>query len=300
MNSKKRTGVIGCGWFGRAHCRVYNEIADLVAVCDVDGAKAKETAETYGINWYVDIESMLKENLDAVSIVVPPEKLTRAARSFAEKGISILIEKPLAVNIDEAQDLIKFEDHVRINPGFIELFNPAFDMLKENTKRVGEPIMVSTRRIGRSPRRFWQIGVVMDLAFHDLYLLSNMLGPYVVKDSVLGYHHNAKFEDAAASLIEFNNGVKGVVEANWLTPIKERRMRIYGSTGVIEIDFITQEISIQTQDGENSIEKRIQPYKQEEPLKRELVNFLYEERAPMNFREGIDILKSALKICKRL
>ncbi|MHA1594754.1 MAG: Gfo/Idh/MocA family protein, partial [Candidatus Baldrarchaeia archaeon] len=89
---RKKTAVIGCGWFGSAHCRVYSSISDLVAVCDADDKKAKKLSEEYRANWYTDpVEMFEKENVDAVSVVVPPEHIPRVTKVAAEYGVDVLM-----------------------------------------------------------------------------------------------------------------------------------------------------------------------------------------------------------------
>ncbi len=297
---KKRTGVVGCGWFGRAHCRVYDEISDLTAVCDIDAQAAKETAGKYGVDWYGDYEEMAKAGLDAVSVVVPPEEIPRVSLEFASRGVDVLMEKPLGVRAEEAEEITTYSDSVRIVPGLIELFSPAFRILKENIDSAGDPVMVSSRRIGRFPRRFWRIGVVLDLAFHDLYLLMSLFGPLSIRDSVLSYHHDDQFEDAAAILVEFESGLEGIIEANWLTPIKERRLRVYGSEGVLESDFVTQEMTtLKMGRGDYGREERLRPYGLEEPLMDELSGFLYERDPPVKIEDGLEALRLALRASHR-
>jgi UDP-N-acetylglucosamine 3-dehydrogenase len=294
--ARRRTGVVGCGWFGRAHCRVYHEISELTAVCDLDEGKAREVAEQYGVNWYTDCGKLLEEGVEAVSVVVPPTQIAGVAEIFASRGVDVLAEKPLGPRLEDVERLLTYGDSVRIMPGFIELFSPAYRTLKEHLGEGGDPIMVSTRRIGRFPRSFWKIGVVMDLAFHDLYLLRDLLGRVDVKGSLLGYTFNERYEDSAVLLVEAEKGVKGVIEANWLTPTKERRLRIYGSQGVSEADFVTQEVTIsKREEGGGIREVRLRLYTQEEPLRNELKSFLYDEEPPITIRDGIETLKLALK-----
>jgi len=299
MASKKSTGVIGCGWFGSAHCRVYREISDLVAVSDINAEKAKALAKKYDVNWYTNhIEMIKNEKLDAVSVVVPPKHIPQITEDFAKHGIDVLMEKPLGINVNEVEKLLVY-DNVRIMPGFIELFNPVFERLKKGLPLVGEPIMASTRRIGRFPRRFWNIGVIMDLAFHDIYILRDLFGSVRRMDRMVSYFTNDKFEDAAIIILEFNNGVKCLIEANWLTPSRERKLRVYGSQGIIEIDFITQELKIfQNETVEFprvGREKILRPFSVEEPLKRELEVFLFAKDLPVTLKDGIEVLKLALK-----
>lgn len=300
--AKKKTAVIGAGWFGRAHLRVYNNISDLQAVCDTNKELAKEVSEIYGINYYLDYIDMLKnEDLDAVSIVLPPRVIPLVARDFAQKGINVLLEKPLCTDISDIKPLLQYIKDVRLTCGFIECFNPVVDRLKQRLKEVGTPIMMSSKRIGRMPKRFWNLGVLLDLGVHEISVQRLLFGDVVSVKSSLSYFHKEEFEDAAFLILEFTNNVKGLIEVNWLTPTKQRILSVYGSEGVLEIDYITQELKLTRSSEEPSFYKITdsrQPYSWEEPLQRELKGFLYEKENPFPLEEGIKNIDIALK-CMR-
>ncbi len=300
----KNTGVVGCGWFGAAHCRNYMEISNLVAVCDINEEQARKIGEKYGVNWYTDHKAMIKnEDLDSVSIVISPSHISSVGYDFIEAGINVLLEKPLGVKLKDLEKLKMLDQSVRIMPGFIEIFNPIVEQLKENLVCIGSPIMAVTRRIGRFPRRFWRIGVVLDLAFHDIYVLRYLFGEVEELRSMLSYINNQEFEDAAVLLLELEDGVSGVIEANWLTPIKERRLRVYGSGGTIEIDFVSQRLNIFKDDPMSSPrvvkEEILHPHFLGEPLRRELETFLYSKNLPFTLRDGIKVLQLALEASKK-
>ena len=133
MKNKKQTAVIGVGSFGRAHVRNYSNFSDLIAVCDENEKNSKETASQYNdVRYYSDPKKMLKEeSLDAVSIVTPPAVIPRLTRICAEAGVDVLMEKPMGLKYDEVESLTKdFGQNVRLQPGFIELYNPVFQELK--------------------------------------------------------------------------------------------------------------------------------------------------------------------------
>ncbi|MHC1592154.1 MAG: Gfo/Idh/MocA family protein [Candidatus Helarchaeales archaeon] len=301
-NRDKNTAVVGTGWFGRAHARVLNEISNLKAICDINPDLTKKLARVYGINSYLDHEKLIKEeSLDAVSIVLPPKIMPEVARDFAEAGIDVLIEKPMGIKLQPVENLIKYEKNVRMTCGFIELFNPVVKRARELLPEIGEILNVSSRRIGRFPRRWWNLGVVLDLGVHEIYIQQSILGSVSNCYSTVDYFNDPekKFEDAAFIILEFENKKHGFIELNWLTPIKFRRMTIYGSEGVLEVDYSTQELRKIYSGGEgNSMKYELisQPYVFDEPLKNELNAFLYSEKNPVPLSEGIKSLKVALKI----
>ena len=297
----QNTAVVGAGWFGSAHARVFETLSNLVAICDVDEEKAKQLAEHYDINYYTDHNELIKnENIDAVSIVIPPEHIPRVAEDFASNGVNVLLEKPLGTDINSVENLLQYRN-VRLMCGFIELFNPVIDLLKKNLKRIGKPIMVSSRRIERHPHRSWNLGVLLDLGIHSIYIQRSIFGDPIEIKSMLSYASNSKYEDAALLLLSYENNVHGLIETNWLTPTKYRKLTVYGEIGSIEIDFITQEMKFIRGEKSNidyKIEEIVQPYSFIEPLKREINAFLNSKTNPIPLEEGIKSLKIALRALK--
>ncbi|MHA1265608.1 MAG: Gfo/Idh/MocA family protein [Candidatus Helarchaeota archaeon] len=302
--SKKRTAVIGAGWFGRAHVRVYDEISDLKAVCDTNKELAKSVAEKYRINYYLDYNEMLKkEELDAVSITLPPKIIPLVAQDVASSGCDVLIEKPLSTDLKALYSLQKIAEEIRITCGFIECFNPVVQRLKKRLPEIGTPIMVSSKRIGRMPRRYWNLGVLLDLGIHEISVQRLLFGEVSQVKSTLSYFHKEEFEDAAFILLKFAKNIQGLIEVNWLTPTKYRKLDVYGSEGVIEIDYITQELKLIRSSEEPTlyrIEESTQPYSWEEPLRIELNSFLYDKENPFPLKEGIKNLEIALNCMKEI
>jgi len=298
---KKNTAVIGCGWFGRAHARNYNELSNLVAVCDENIEKADELASFYGVNAYNNVSDLIKsENLEAASVVLPPGVIPRVTNQLAAKGIDVLLEKPLGLNLKEVRELLKFKESVRLTCGFIELFNPVYNLMLKNIGEIGKIIDVSSKRIGLRPKRFWDLGVLLDLGIHEIYLHQRLLGEVLEVKSLISYFldESKKYEDAAFILLKFKNNVNSCIEVNWLTPTKYRAMTVYGENGVIEIDLAGQ-IYRKIKSSDDEIPKKLefstQPYIYEEPLKAEIKEFLYSKNNPIPLSEGIKSLEIALK-----
>ncbi len=300
---KKRTAVVGAGWFGRAHIRNFNDLSELVGICDTNEAKLKQMAEQYEeINTYKNIDDLIKnEEIDAVSIVTQPKQIPKIAKKFAEAGIDILMEKPMALKLE---DLIAFKeyDNIRIMPGFIELFNPAFAKLLNHVNDIGEIISIASKRVGLYPKRDWDMGVILDLSIHDIYLQEKILGKNKIINvyGVKKCYKDSVHADAAFIILDFGTAI-GQIESNWLTPSKFRRMYVNGEFGGISIDFITQQINIRTGidlQGEWPVTKdtSFTPLKGDEPLKREINNFLYDKELEVTLDDGIRALEIALKI----
>jgi len=300
---KKRTAVVGAGWFGRAHIRNFNDLSELVGICDTNETKLKQMAEQYEeINTYKNVDDLIKnEEIDAVSIVTQPKQIPKIAKKFAEAGIDILMEKPMALKLE---DLIAFKeyDNIRIMPGFIELFNPAFAKLLNHINDIGEIISIASKRVGLYPKRDWDMGVILDLSIHDIYLQEKILGKNKIINAfgVKKCYKDSVHADAAFIILDFGTAI-GQIESNWLTPSKFRRMYVNGEFGGISIDFITQQINIRTGidlQGEWPVTKdtSFTPLKGDEPLKREINNFLYDKELEVTLDDGIRALEIALKI----
>ncbi len=296
-----RTAVIGVGMMGSNHARVYHELdeSELIAVCDVDEERAKSVAHRYGANWYTDHVKMLEEeDLDAVSVCVPTKYHRDVAVDVIEHGVHVLVEKPLADDLEKAREIIEAaEDHgVVLAVGHIERFNPAVQKAKEVLDRgdVGDVVVMSAKRVGPYPPRIQDVGVIVDLAVHDIDVMRYMVGSDVEEVYAAAGSAIARTrEDYAEIMLRFKGDPTGLIETNWLTPYKERRLEITGTEGIIRVQYIEQEMETMDEEGV----KRFNVPK-EEPLKLELRDFIgavLEGKEPLVDGEaGYEVLKTAL------
>jgi predicted dehydrogenase len=300
---KKRTAVVGAGWFGRAHIRNFHNLSELVGICDTNETKIEPLAKQYdGVNVYTNVDDLIKnESIDAVSIVTPPKYIPEIAKKFADAGIDILMEKPMALKLG---DLISFKDYdnIRIMPGFIELFNPVVDKLLSHLDEIGEVISIASKRVGLYPKRDWDMGVILDLSIHDIYLQEKIMSKNKIVNAygIKKCYKDSIHADAAFIILDFGTAI-GQIESNWLTPSKFRRIYVNGEFGGISADFITQQVNIRSGinlQGEHPITKDISytPLRSDEPLKREINNFLYDKEQYVTLDDGIRALDIALKI----
>ncbi|MBN2157138.1 MAG: Gfo/Idh/MocA family oxidoreductase [Candidatus Lokiarchaeota archaeon] len=304
MSNKKQTAVIGAGSFGKAHARNYNDISDLIAICDSNMESAKNAALAYeDVRVYNDVDKMLKEEkIDAISIVTPPSVIPALTEKCAQKGINVLMEKPMGLKYADVEALTAYNS-VRIHPGFIELYNPVVDEAKQYLSRIGNILTISSKRIGLFPRRYWGMGVVLDLTVHDVYLQRDFLGDIQSVKSMVRYFHDSQFEDAAYVLLDFGDA-KGLIESNWLTPTKYRKMFISGENGTIEVDFIRQYLTFLegkdlTKAKPEIWETKINYLRPKEPLREELMDFLYSDIPKVTLENhGLKALKVVLDVLK--
>jgi len=242
--------VIGVGSMGKNHARVYSDLSNvnLVAVADNSKENAIRVSRKYGCKYYTDYKKMLEnENIDLVSIAVPTKMHKMVAFDVIEKEINVLIEKPIASTVMEGKEIIKLaeKNKVKIMIGHIERFNPAIIELKKriDAGELGRIFKIDVNRIGPFPSRIRDVGVVIDLAVHDLdimrYLTSSEVSRmYAETESKI----NTDYEDLLSALIKFNNGVICSLNINWLTPAKIRKLYITGEKGMFVANYLTQNL----------------------------------------------------------
>jgi UDP-N-acetylglucosamine 3-dehydrogenase len=273
---KVRVGVIGTGAMGKHHPRIYSEIreVELVGVADVDERRAAEVAAEYNTEAFTDCERLLKNDLDAVSIAVPTSLHKDITLKAANYGVHMLVEKPIAESLSSADAIIDAarRENLKLMVGHIERFNPAILKLKEliSAGELGQVLSISCRRVGPYPPRIRDVGIIIDLAVHDIDAISYLYGKRAMNVySIAGNSFHTK-EDHASILLQYEDKKSGIVETNWLTPHKIRKLTITGTGGVAHADYLEQSLEIWKEGGvrEVEIEKR-------EPLKNELEHFMH-------------------------
>ena len=268
-----RVGVIGTGNMGQNHPRVYKELgAELVGVADTDLRKAEELAEQYETKAYADYKELLNQGLDAVSIAVPTTSHKMVALAAIEKGINLLIEKPIADSTQSAQEIIMAakDSGVKLLIGHIERFNPAVRKLKQIIAEgiLGKLVLISARRVGPFVPRISDVGIIVDVATHDIDVIRYLIGSEYTSVFARSTRYKNVKGDASIILMGFGD-ISASVEVNWYTPHKVRSLTATGTEGIAYLDYIKQEVEIHKVEGNMTpkIEK-------EEPLKLELLHFL--------------------------
>jgi predicted dehydrogenase len=242
--------VIGVGAMGKNHARVYSDIDNvyLVAVADTNESNAKNIAKKYGCKSYKDYKEMLEnEKLDIVSIVVPTNLHKKVALDVIEKGINVLLEKPIASTIKEGKEIIAFakKKNVKLMIGHIERFNPAVTELKKRlaNNELGNIFKIDINRLGPFPSRISDVGVIIDLAVHDLDILRYLTGSEIkrVHAEAARQIHSSN-EDLVKALIRLENDVLCTLSIDWLTPTKIRKLYITGKKGMFVVDYFNQNL----------------------------------------------------------
>jgi UDP-N-acetylglucosamine 3-dehydrogenase len=294
------TAVIGCGSWGRNHARVYRSLpgATLTAVSDTSESIAREIGELHRVPYYTDPDKVLRDpNIQVVDICTPTVTHHDIALRAIENGKNVLVEKPMTNTIDEAQNLIRAarKAGVALTVGFVERFNPAVQEVYKRiaSGEIGDVILAHTRRVSRSPQRIGDVGVVKDLAIHDLDIINHLLGEDPLYVSAVTGSIRHKYEDYANINLLYSRDRNAFVETNWLTPRRVRTLTVTGTEGIINVEYTTQQLTI-----ENN-EMIIQPFLQyKEPLYEELHSFIdHVARGVTPEITGEDGLK-ALELCE--
>src|SRR3989344_4427598 len=243
--------VIGLGNMGKHHARNYATMPDvrLVAVCDINQDLANATARKFSCAAYHDYKLMLtNENVEAVSIVVPTQYHKEVALYCIERGLDVMIEKPISATVAEAEEIIvkAKEKNVMLQVGHVERFNPAVRRLKEIIKegKLGEVNSIIARRVGAVPVQVRDANVVVDLAVHDIDIINYLYESF--PDEIRGNVGKAiieKREDYADIFLKYGNR-SGMIQVNWITPLKIRNLTVTGSKGYAELNYLTQELIV--------------------------------------------------------
>jgi UDP-N-acetylglucosamine 3-dehydrogenase len=297
---KLRMAVIGTGFWGKNQARVLSQLdqTELMCVCDADEARAKAVGAEFRVPHFTKrAEVFARKDIDAVTICTPTVTHKEIATEALRAGKHTLVEKPMTNTASEARDLIALakEHGLRLMPGHIERFNPAVDYLKTllDDRKLGTVTLFHARRVGRWPERIGDVGVVRDTAIHDVDLAR-----YIFGDEVHSVHARTgsirhKNEDYAEIMLEFEAGGTAFIDANWLTPRKTRTLIVTGSEAMVQLDYISQEITI-----EDSEQSRKPNLERQEPLRVELAHFVDHTLNGKPFRVNGEDGMRAVEICE--
>ena len=220
-------GLAGAGAMGRNHARVISKLerADLVAVYDADFKRAKQVAKEFNSVPVGSLEE-LAELAEAVSVAVPTVAHLKVGGELMKQGAHILIEKPIAGNLEDARKLVTIaeeEDRV-LAVGHIERFNPVMKALE---KQVGYPRFIEAQRLSPFPKRSLDIGVVLDLMIHDIEIILHLVGAPVSSVDAVGIPVITKHEDIANARLRFENGAVANITASRISSDRLRKIRVF-------------------------------------------------------------------------
>lgn len=238
MNSL-RVAVVGGGVMGKYHAALYSSLpqADLVAVVDPDPVRRAEIDAAFACRTYASIESLLESELiDAASVAAPTALHYLLTRRLLESGVHVLVEKPVATEVDQALSLMELSKRkgVVLQVGHITRFYRAVRGLSSS---VGSPYMIEARRLTPSAR-IKDVGVVLDLMIHDIDIILRIVESQVERVSVAGTMLNGSpFEDVAAAQLVFRNGCIARLLASRVAPDHERSLLVSEASQTVRLDF---------------------------------------------------------------
>jgi len=298
-----RTGVIGTGIMGTNHARVLSKISSLQGITDVDKKAGMLVSKQYNTIFYDNMFDLLKK-VDAVCIAVPTEfhySIIMDIINFNDK-ISILVEKPLAHNIEQCNKLIDIvkEKGINIFVGHIERFNPVVLKIQDllSSGDLGEIISISTKRVSPIPVRIRDVGVVMDLAIHDIDVVRHLISRKINRVSASNISNGKGIETHSNLLLSFDGGVSAICEVSWNTPVKIRELSLTCTKAYVRGNYATQELEIINVDKNkrNGFSTTNIIIEKEEPLKLELIHFLKATIGEVNLGVSIDEATEAVRV----
>ena len=270
-----KIAVVGVGALGRHHARILSELpnADLIAVAELNPAMGTKVAESCRTRWVADHRELF-DAVEAVSIVVPTKAHLAVASEFLSRGIPVLVEKPLASNVEQAEQLVDIAERsgAVLQVGHIERFNPATEVAWSMT---APPKYIRAERISPYAFRSTDIGVVHDMMIHDLDLILDLVGSRVREVSAFGVSILGGHEDVVQARVVFENGCIADLSANRVSPTRKRAMQIWSHRGCVSVDFNSREVvAYNASDallyGVSPLERSRQPGADIEQLKQEM------------------------------
>jgi predicted dehydrogenase len=291
-----RVAVIGVGHLGKHHARILASLPDveLVAVVDTNRARAEEIANANATRAGFDYQELLG-GVDAVTVAVPTELHAQVALPFLRAGVAVLVEKPMARSLDEADRMIDAaaDRGVVLAVGQTERFNPA---LAAARPLIADPRFIEVHRLGTFPERSLDIDVVFDLMIHDLDVVLSLVDSDVESVEAVGVPVITPRVDIANARLRFANGCIVNLTASRISRDRVRKIRFFQPSAYVSIDYATQKVEVyrlvkgsgsqpfDAAQDRPAIEGGEMPVPNEEPLKRELADFVdavARKRAPL-------------------
>lgn len=271
-----KVAVIGVGHLGQHHARIYNQLqadVELVGIADIDEKRAKEIARKNNTQWMDDYRRLLESDLDAVTIAVPTSEHHAIARTFLERGVHVLIEKPMCSTLEQADDLIETarKSGALIQVGHVERFNPAIIKLGQI---VQDPKFIEVHRLAPYKPRGIDVSVVLDLMIHDLDIVLYLVNRPLARIDAVGVEVMTPAEDIANVRLAFEGGCVANITSSRVSLKEMRKIRIFQPYTYISLDYKAQEGVIYTKKDE-SINREVLDLAKDEPLKLEIQSFIH-------------------------
>ncbi len=309
-----KTAVIGVGSLGQHHARNFAELSiegkgEFVGVCDSNEEQAHAIAEKNNCEFFTDWRELL-DKTDAVSIVTPTETHSEIACEFLEKGVNVLVEKPFAKTLEEADKMIAAAQKTgaKLMVGHLERYNPAMVALRPH---VTNPLYFEIHRVSPFPNRSLDVDVVLDVMIHDLDAIQWLVGETINVSEIraVGIPVISSKVDAANARIEFENGAVANITASRIGTEKIRKTRFYQTNSYVVLDYGTKFASVTSLNPEAAhpllgISINRLEVEDIEPLRAELSAFLdcmiNDTAPPINAHDGRRALALALGVLEKI
>ena len=296
-----KIAVIGVGYLGTQHTRIlsYLENAELVGVVDIDYDKAMQIGNRHGVKYFRDYREVI-DLIDAAVVATPTSEHYSIAKDLIMQGKAVLVEKPITETVEQGEKLVKIakEKNIILQVGHLERFNPAVEELE---KVVTEPKFIEVQRLGSFSARSLDIDVILDLMIHDLDIILALVKDEVKIIKATGTHVLTDKIDIANARLEFKSGCVANITASRVHHGKIRKLRVFQPNVYFSVDYIDQEVKVFSLDGEK-INTQTLRVKKEEPLKKELENFLQgvigKKKIKVTGEEGLTALRLAYQVLK--
>jgi len=279
MSESIAVGVIGVGQLGARHAKLYAELpgAHLAGVADIDESRCREVAASCDVKGVVDFEELLPE-IQAASVAVPTVSHEAVTMALLDAGVHVLVEKPIAVTSDEAKRMTARarERGLRLAVGHTERYNPAVAAVLAQSR---EPRFIEVHRLGSFSPRSLDIDVVRDLMIHDLDVVAALVGREVRSLEAVGVPVLTPRVDIANARLRFDGGAVANITASRVSQDKVRKLRVFEKDRYVSLDYQAQsairyQVFPTAAGGRPDIRMEDLVVGKEEPLKRELLDFL--------------------------
>ncbi|MGF1529834.1 MAG: Gfo/Idh/MocA family oxidoreductase [Puniceicoccaceae bacterium] len=293
---KIRVGVVGVGYLGRHHARLYHELSEvceLVGVVEEDRDRGEEICELYNCELFESLDD-LAAACDAVSVVVPTDRHRDVAVPLLQKGVDLLIEKPICSSREEAAQILAAAkaSGAIVQVGHIEHFNPVMSFLEE---AVCSPRYITADRLAPYQLRGTEVGVVLDLMIHDIGIILELVKSPIEHLDAVGVNVVSQTEDIANARIRFKNGCVANINTSRVSQKKLREIRVFQPRKYLSLDFMNQSGHLLQING-TSLDRDEIPIDKGEPLKLELSSFLDSVRKSQTPRVDASFGSLALEV----
>jgi len=310
---KIKVAVIGVGHVGQHHVRIYRELpgVELVGVVDIDPAKLQQSSECQGVAAFQDYRDLFGR-VDAVSVAVPTVLHVPIARDCLERDLDVLVEKPLAETLEEAEeltDLARRRGRI-LQVGHVERFNGAVRALHRMVKTPG---FIECHRLSPFPQRGTDVDVILDLMIHDIDIILSLVKSPVTQVRAVGVPVLTDRVDIANARIEFASGCVANVTASRVSAERVRKIRVFQPDTYISLDYASQEISLYRRLPGDPTSHTPQPprivreevlVEKEEPLRLELASYVRSvrerTRPEVSGEEAVEALRAASQILAKI